>query len=111
MKLNELIPMWLLEEEKTFTGWDFSYLTNRTATQELPWDYKTTVLSEMKSTTTLLDMGTGGGEFLLSLSPPKGKTYAITWRHFRDPAGWRTKQQGIINVSARPTSELNGFQF
>ncbi|WP_231637302.1 class I SAM-dependent methyltransferase [Paenibacillus sp. FJAT-27812] len=56
--------------------WDFSYLANRTATQELPWDYNATVLNQMKSTTTLLDMGTGGGEFLLSLSPPKGKTYA-----------------------------------
>ncbi|WP_169090900.1 class I SAM-dependent methyltransferase [Paenibacillus sp. PL91] len=76
MKINELIPLWLLEEEKTFTGWDFSYLANRTATQELPWDYKTTVLSYMKSTSTLLDMGTGGGELLLSLSPPKGQTYA-----------------------------------
>ncbi|MBD8497988.1 class I SAM-dependent methyltransferase [Paenibacillus sp. CAU 1523] len=76
MKTNEWKNLWKLEEEKTFAGWDFSYIDGRSEFQAEPWDYKATVLSYIHSSTTLLDMGTGGGEFLLSLSPPKGSTYA-----------------------------------
>jgi hypothetical protein len=76
MKAYDLKKYWLLEEQQPFKGWDFSYISKRVLGQELPWDYKATVLSHMNDTTTMLDMGTGGGEFLLSLSPPPGRTYA-----------------------------------
>lgn len=67
---------WLREESKTFKGWDFSYIANRKSEQNLPWDYQTIVRTYMDDSKTMLDMGTGGGEFLLSLHPPKYKTYA-----------------------------------
>ncbi|WP_246061505.1 class I SAM-dependent methyltransferase [Paenibacillus oralis] len=73
---NELRKRWQVEEAKGFRGWDFSYLTGRMAEEELPWDYETSVKSLMDGDTVMLDMGTGGGEFLLSLSPPPGRTYA-----------------------------------
>ncbi|MBU5670287.1 class I SAM-dependent methyltransferase [Paenibacillus brevis] len=72
----QLKAYWQAEEARDFQGWDFSRLSGRMVEQELPWDYREAVLEHMKDGTTLLDMGTGGGEFLLSLSPPRGSTYA-----------------------------------
>jgi len=62
------------EEEKTFSGWDFSYLDGRWEDEDLPWDYKTIVLKYLKPSHKLLDIGTGGGEFLLSLNHPYNNT-------------------------------------
>lgn len=76
MNRNELRKLWQAEETKGFQGWDFSYLAGRMEEEELPWDYKANVQARMSGDTVMLDMGTGGGEFLLSLSPPPGKTYA-----------------------------------
>ena len=58
------------EEIAAFEGWDFSHLNGRWQEEELPWDYKKIVERYLKSTDVLLDMGTGGGEFLLSLEHP-----------------------------------------
>jgi SAM-dependent methyltransferase len=76
MDINELNKVWLSEEKRAFTGWDFSYLTGRVSEQKLPWDYRAIILSYMSSSGVMLDMGTGGGEFLLTLSPVEGNTYA-----------------------------------
>ncbi len=63
----DLIESWQKEEQKGMEGWDFSYLDGRIREGDLPWDYRTIVKSSLKSPMKLLDMGTGGGEFLLSL--------------------------------------------
>ncbi|KKO52710.1 class I SAM-dependent methyltransferase [Paenibacillus sp. DMB20] len=76
MDCDQWKAIWLAEEKKTFSGWDFSCIANRTSEEWLPWDYKEIVLSFMDAETTMLDMGTGGGEFLLSLHPPQGRTFA-----------------------------------
>jgi hypothetical protein len=76
MDSDQLKKTWLSEEKMAFNGWDFSYIANRTSEELLQWDYKAIVLSYMNSTTTMLDMGTGGGEFLLSLNPPANRTFA-----------------------------------
>lgn len=60
----------LLEEQKSFIGWDFSYLEGRVTEEPLNWDYKKIIKSYLKKTDKLLDMGTGGGEFLLTLNHP-----------------------------------------
>lgn len=67
---NELKKYLIKEEEHTFMGWDFSYLNNRWENEILPWDYKKILLKYLNPTDTLLDMGTGGGEFLLTLNHP-----------------------------------------
>ncbi|MFD3259929.1 class I SAM-dependent methyltransferase [Paenibacillus lentus] len=67
---------WKREEAKGFQGWDFSQIAGRIAEEELPWDYRAAVLAQMSEERVMLDMGTGGGEFLRSLRPPRGKTYA-----------------------------------
>ncbi len=70
MNLVELKAYLKSEEEKAFSGWDFSYLNGRWENDKIPWDYKEILLSYLKPTSKLLDMGTGGGEFLLSLNHP-----------------------------------------
>lgn len=74
MDYNKLKQLWKDDENMSFKGWDFSYLDNRWEEEDLPWDYKNIVESYLKDTYTLLDMGTGGGEFLLSLKHPYEKT-------------------------------------
>ena len=67
----------LLKEEKAaFSGWDFSYLNGRWEHQELPWEYRDIVEKHLKTSYSLLDMGTGVGEFLLSLSHPYERMHA-----------------------------------
>lgn len=67
---------WLREENAAhMLGWDFSHLRGRYKEDtRLPWDYRTIVLAHLKSHTHLLDMGTGGGEFLLTLKYPHSLT-------------------------------------
>jgi 2-polyprenyl-3-methyl-5-hydroxy-6-metoxy-1,4-benzoquinol methylase len=55
--------------EAPFTGWDFSYLRGRMEEERPTWDYAERVRARFSSVTSLLDMGTGGGEVLASLAP------------------------------------------
>lgn len=65
-----LKALWQDEEDFAFQGWDFSHINGRWESEDLAWDYKEILLSHLKSADKLLDMGTGGGEFLLSLKHP-----------------------------------------
>jgi SAM-dependent methyltransferase len=50
------------------TGWDFSWLGERPATDDPPWEFTTIVTDLARESPDLLDLGTGGGEWLASLS-------------------------------------------
>ena len=66
-----------LEEERIahIHGWDFSHLDGRYEEErDLPWDYRNTVQRYLRPDSRLLDLDTGGGEFLLSL----GHSHALT---------------------------------
>ena len=76
MTREECLRLWKAEEREPFQGWDFSHLNGRGEAEELPWNYQEELEPYLNYRTMLLDMGTGGGEFLLSLNPPKGRTYA-----------------------------------
>jgi SAM-dependent methyltransferase len=52
-----------------FAGWDFSFLAGRMVETPTSWDYKQIVLDRIRSAQSLLDLDTGGGEFLASLKP------------------------------------------
>jgi len=73
MKLKEY---WLSEEEKSFQGWDFSYIDKRKSHEPLPWNYDKIVRQYCHNNSKLLDMGTGGGEYLLTLNHPYCNTFA-----------------------------------
>lgn len=52
-------------------GWDFSHINGRyTEETDLPWNYRSTILHYLKPNMKILDVDTGGGEFLLSLGHP-----------------------------------------
>ena len=67
------------EEERTarIFGWDFSHIEGRyTETDGLPWDYREMVLGRLTPEMRVLDIDTGGGEFLCSLGHPPQKLAA-----------------------------------
>lgn len=64
------------EYNAPFAGWDFSYVKGRMIEDELPWNYKTVIENNFPGKQRLLDMGTGGGEFLCSLSNLPNSVYA-----------------------------------
>ncbi|MFW9825545.1 MAG: class I SAM-dependent methyltransferase [Candidatus Thorarchaeota archaeon] len=57
------------EAKHSFSGWDFSYMENRIENAPLTWSYLSKILRPVRSSSSLLDMGTGGGEFLSILVP------------------------------------------
>ncbi len=58
----------LAEAESTaFQGWDFSTLGDRLLLEPPHWDFAEIVASAAVWATTMLDMGTGGGEWISSL--------------------------------------------
>jgi len=73
---DNLITQWQAEENLAFQGWDFSRTEERMVIPELPLDYGAVISKYRQNTDRLLDMGTGGGEFLLTLSHPHELTYA-----------------------------------
>ncbi len=78
MKKNELLRLWQGEEEAAqMHGWDFSHLRGRyEEARDLPWNYRAVVAQHLRPEMKLLDMETGGGEFLLSLGHPLARTAA-----------------------------------
>jgi len=61
---EELVQEALAQE---FSGWDFSWMKGRYYESDPYWNYRDLVIERMKKVSSMLDMGTGGGEFLASL--------------------------------------------
>lgn len=81
MNYKELKEIWKQEENVSFKGWDFSYLNGRWKRESLPWDYKIIVKKYLKPYHKLLDIGTGGGEFLLTFKHPyKNTSVTEAWQ-------------------------------
>lgn len=74
MDREQFLAQWKEEEGRGMTGWDFSHIEGRYTVEPLPWDYSQVVKEFLRPGVRLLDMGTGGGEFLLTLGHP----YALT---------------------------------
>ena len=78
MNKNELLALWREEEKIAHVkGWDFSHIDGRSKEQtDFPWDYREAIGRYRAPGMRLLDVDTGGGEFLLSLGHPHGNTAA-----------------------------------
>lgn len=77
MNIHEMKKIWLEEEKSAqIHGWDFSHLDGRfyTGDDDLDWDYRKLILDRLTDDMRILDIDTGGGEFLLSLS----HSYSLT---------------------------------
>lgn len=75
--MKDLIKKWKAEEQIAHIhGWDFSHIDKRCVEQPLPWDYRQVIGAYLTPEKKLLDIDTGGGEFLLSLAHPCKNTAA-----------------------------------
>ncbi|MEM9949977.1 MAG: class I SAM-dependent methyltransferase [Chloroflexota bacterium] len=79
-----------------FSGWDFSHIHDRWQNDNPPWDYKAIVEEHLSQVDSLLDMGTGGGEFLAGLKPLPKRTHATeAWQPNIPVAKKRLEPLGI----------------
>ena len=78
MEKQKLVEAWKAEEAVArIHGWDFSHIADRHREQgDLPWDYRTVIEAYLTPEMKILDIDTGGGEFLLSLNHPHQNTAA-----------------------------------
>jgi len=78
MTKEALYRIWLSEEQCAHIhGWDFSHIHGRYQEEDdLPWDYRQIILQYLQPDHQILDLDTGGGEFLLSLHHPYHNTSA-----------------------------------
>ena len=77
MKQNEMIAAWRAEERiACIHGWDFSHIDGRYEEEKLPWNYREIIRRYLDPSMKILDIDTGGGEFLLSLNHPYENTAA-----------------------------------
>jgi SAM-dependent methyltransferase len=67
MNLNQYVNIWRHEEQQPFSGWDFSYLDGRMLEDQPPWSYSSRAVELMHRYSSVIDMGTGGGEQILQL--------------------------------------------
>ena len=74
----QLLRQWKEEESVAHIhGWDFSHIEGRYFEQtDFPWDYRQVIRKYLTHEMKLLDIDTGGGEFLLSLGHPHRNTAA-----------------------------------
>ena len=79
MNTEQLKEVWKQEEAIAHIhGWDFSHIHGRYKEEDvLPWDFREVIQNYRKDSMKLMDMETGGGEFLLSLHHPNKNTAAI----------------------------------
>lgn len=109
-ELSELDRLLTEAEGRPVQGWDFSWLGVRLRLSPLPWDYTSLVEGVAREAGSLLDMGTGGGEWLAAFSPRPGCTVATeAWPPNVPVAAGRLAPLGIYLVRVEPAPD-NGVQ-
>jgi len=107
--MDNLYEYLMDEYNAHFSGWDFSYIKDRIIDDELPWNYKHIVENNLIGKETLLDMDTGGGEFLVSLSNLPPKVYATEGYEPNIPIA--EKRLSKKNIQLKPKSNGNKIPF
>lgn len=96
-------------ERQPFVGWDFSWLRGRLESQPLPWDYTSSVVAQAKRSADMLDLGTGGGEWLAELPHRPSRTVATeAWPPNVKVAKARLKPLGVAVVQVAPARDNTG---
>ncbi|WP_414428609.1 methyltransferase domain-containing protein [Bacillus safensis] len=78
MMNDKQFSSFIKQADEPFVGWDFSFIseTGRMKSELLSWSYGSIAASLVQSARSMLDMGTGGGEFLSKLRPFPTSVYA-----------------------------------
>lgn len=89
-----------------FTGWDFSWLNARSTESRLPWSYAGEIVAYSGHAKTMLDMGTGGGEFLSGFAARPPRTIATeSWPPNVPVAASKLRPAGIPVLQAESASD------
>jgi len=81
-------------------GWDFAWIGDRLRSSSLPWSYRAMAVRLAQNSPDLLDLGTGGGEWLAALEPRPSRTVATEgWPPNLGRARARLEPLGIEVVS------------
>jgi SAM-dependent methyltransferase len=104
---EEYYDLWKQEGEKPFSGWDFSYLDGRMLEEPLPWSYTSRAIELMRYYSSMIDMGTGGGELLLQLKAhwPKKVTATEEYPPNFELATNRLKPMGVQVIDVKLSEE------
>jgi SAM-dependent methyltransferase len=92
-------------EAHPIVGWDFSWLGARAVAQPPPWNFASIVERRIERSADLLDLGTGGGEWLASLPRRPARTAATeAWPPNVEVARRRLEPLGVevVAVPAAP---------
>jgi len=96
-------------DHQPFSGWDFSWIEGRITAKPLPWDYTGAVLEQARRSPDLLDLGTGGGEWLASLQLRPALTIATeAWPANVPVASARLGPLGVHVVQVAPARDNSG---
>lgn len=68
MNDEAVVARWRELHAAPHVGWDFSEFGTRVITEEPPWSYEHLVRQYVTGATSVLDLGTGGGDFLLGVA-------------------------------------------
>jgi SAM-dependent methyltransferase len=103
-----------------FRGWDFSVLGDRLMLEPPPWSFEEIVDECAAVATSMLDMGTGGGEWLSSRRHPRLTVATESWLPNAPIAASRLRPLGIAvvqdegavdNVDQRPGNARGRLAF
>jgi len=112
MPHTNLIVHWKLEQSRPMAGWDFSYLDTRMHTDPLPWSYDDHAGQLLRASTSALDMGTAGGERLLSLREHWPPRLAVTEDYAPNLALARERLEPLgVRVEGAPLTEADEMPF
>jgi SAM-dependent methyltransferase len=99
-------------ERHPTVGWDFSWLDGRIEMSRLPWHYTDIVLRYAYESPDLLDLGTGGGEWLAALPYRPSRTVATeAWSPNVPVARRRLGRLGIqvVQVGGAPDNNVQSL--
>ncbi|MEI5906789.1 SAM-dependent methyltransferase [Bacillus spongiae] len=101
----------LNEVKQEFSGWDFSFVTEtgRIQNELLSWSYGSITMPVVRKATSLLDMGTGGGEFFSLLRPFPDNVFAT--EGFKPNIPIAKKKLEPLGVTVLPFEKDNELPF
>jgi len=98
MHLKQLVETWKREEQQRFSGWDFSHVDGRMIEEQAPWSYSSRAAELMRRASSVIDLGTGGGERFLKLQETWPKKAVATEDH---PPNFRLATERLSPFGAR----------
>lgn len=106
---KELFDILIEDAQHPFSGWDFSYIKDRMVTEPLTWSYSAKIIPFVRTADSMLDMGTGGGEFLSSLQPLPKHSFAT--EAFKPNVPVAKKRLEPMGCKVVEISEINPLPF